>query len=207
MDDSPPSLSNLPPDDDTPYAWLDEWLCEYVDGTMDPALEAVFEEYLRANPELNAHVERLKETRALLCACGRQSSAECPSATQAEVCSMVEGKMLRANAPLSQFVQERPALLAGLTSSVVALLLGLFTGALLFAPDRSTQPIASEPTVQLSSPGKGASVDRAPVDRAPITTPRRSSSFVSPSPAASLPTRMDTLAASPAPTLIPVDRP
>mgnify|MGYP006427687207 CR=1 FL=1 len=200
MDDSSPSLSNLPPSDDTPYAWLDEWLCEYVDGTMDPALEAVFEEYLRANPELSAHVERLKETRELLCACGRQSSAECPSDTQAEVCGLVEGKMLRANASLSQFVQERPALIAGLTSSVVALLLGLFTGALLFTPDRTAPSLTSDaPTVQTSPR----------VDRAPVATPRRSSpSAMSPSAmspgAAPLSDRTDTLAA---PLLLPVDQP
>ncbi|WP_176521845.1 hypothetical protein [Longimonas halophila] len=26
-----------PGDGDPPYGWIDEWLCEYVDGTMDPA--------------------------------------------------------------------------------------------------------------------------------------------------------------------------
>jgi len=45
------------------YEWLDEWLCEYVDGTMDPSVEAVFEQYVEANPELQAHIERLRQTR------------------------------------------------------------------------------------------------------------------------------------------------
>ena len=55
--------------DDCSYAWISEWLCEYVDGTMDPSMQAVFEEYMEANPELAAHVERLCRTRALLAEC------------------------------------------------------------------------------------------------------------------------------------------
>jgi anti-sigma factor RsiW len=52
-------------------AWedLDEYLCEYVDGTMDRCVRAAFEEYLAANPGARAHVEALKRTRMLLGAC------------------------------------------------------------------------------------------------------------------------------------------
>jgi len=57
-------------DEGPPYRWIDEWLCEYVDGTMDPSVEAVFEQYVEANPELKAHIERLRQTRELLCQCG-----------------------------------------------------------------------------------------------------------------------------------------
>jgi len=58
------------PDDGTEptYEWIDEWLCEHVDGTMDPSLEPVFEKYVEANPELKAHVERLRKTREVLVA-------------------------------------------------------------------------------------------------------------------------------------------
>jgi len=62
--DDPDSENGAPP-----YRWLDEWLCEYVDGTMDPSLESVFEQYVEANPELQAHVQRLQKTRELLCNC------------------------------------------------------------------------------------------------------------------------------------------
>jgi anti-sigma factor RsiW len=48
------------------YKRIDEWLCEYVDGTTDPSLEPVFEKYVEANPELKAHVERLRKTREVL---------------------------------------------------------------------------------------------------------------------------------------------
>jgi ferric-dicitrate binding protein FerR (iron transport regulator) len=54
---------------DGSYEWIGEWLCEYVDGTMDPSMQAVFEEYIEANPELAAHIERLCRTRSLLGSC------------------------------------------------------------------------------------------------------------------------------------------
>jgi anti-sigma factor RsiW len=68
---------------DCPYAWISEWLCEYVDGTMDPSMEAVFEEYMEANPELAEHVKRLCHTRTLLseCDCDR----EAPDQTKARL--------------------------------------------------------------------------------------------------------------------------
>jgi len=52
---------------------LDEFLCEYVDGTMDPVVREVFEEYVRDNPDLAEHVKCLCEAREALihssCAC------------------------------------------------------------------------------------------------------------------------------------------
>ncbi len=45
---------------------LDEFLCEYVDGTMDPVVRKVFEEYVRENPELAEHVQCLCEAREAL---------------------------------------------------------------------------------------------------------------------------------------------
>ena len=63
--------------DDGSYEWIGEWLCEYVDGTMDPSMQAVFEEYMEANPELADHVERLCRTRLLLSECEcREEAAE-----------------------------------------------------------------------------------------------------------------------------------
>ncbi len=48
------------------FGGMDELLCEYVDGTMDPGVRQVFEEYMQDNPELAEHVENLRETRDLL---------------------------------------------------------------------------------------------------------------------------------------------
>lgn len=52
---------------------LDEFLCEYVDGTMDPVVREVFEEYVRDNPDLAEHVQCLCDARDALvhsaCSC------------------------------------------------------------------------------------------------------------------------------------------
>ncbi len=64
--------------DDAHYPWLSEFLCEYVDGTMEPGARAMFEECVRGNPELLKHVERLCATREMLCAYGcRDLPAPC----------------------------------------------------------------------------------------------------------------------------------
>lgn len=49
---------------------LDEFLCEYVDGTMDSAVREAFEEFLEANPSLADHVRCLCRTRNMLCSYG-----------------------------------------------------------------------------------------------------------------------------------------
>lgn len=154
--------------DDAPYEWLDEWLCEYVDGTMDPALEIVFEEYVEANPELKAHVEKLRETRNLLCRCGLPKSTS--REAQARVCGRVECEMLRSQAPLSALLTEHPVAAVSVASSVVALVIGLFAGALLFGPPAST---AASDAVERSAPRPVPTVT-APafrVDRRPQSQP------------------------------------
>ena len=57
---------NSSPTEDHP-SLEDELLCEYVDGTMDPVVREVFDEYLLANPDVRDHVECLRSTRMLLC--------------------------------------------------------------------------------------------------------------------------------------------
>lgn len=51
---------------------LDEFVCEYVDGTMEPSVREAFEEYLEANPDVAAHVDELIETTSILKACADQ---------------------------------------------------------------------------------------------------------------------------------------
>ena len=46
---------------------LDEFLAEYVDGSMDPTVRAVFEELMRVNPEVAERVCYLKHVRSELC--------------------------------------------------------------------------------------------------------------------------------------------
>jgi len=55
---------------------LDEFLCEYVDGTMDPCVRQAFEEYLDANPTLADHARCLCNTRSMLCSYGGRHPSE-----------------------------------------------------------------------------------------------------------------------------------
>ncbi|MBO6574127.1 MAG: hypothetical protein JJ896_01825 [Rhodothermales bacterium] len=55
---------------------LDEFLCEYVDGAMDPVVLKAFEEYLRANPQVAAHAQCLCQAKRLL-----SQSVACPHGT------------------------------------------------------------------------------------------------------------------------------
>jgi anti-sigma factor RsiW len=160
MDSETPFAGHGPgPGDDAPYEWLDEWLCEYVDGTMDPSLEAVFEQYVEANPELKAHVERLQETRDLLCECGL--SREVPTDVEAEICTEVECDMLQSSAPLSEFVRDHSMAALGVVSSVaVALVVGFLVGATMV----ETEPAGSSPSV--ATPAANA-----PLERVQATSP------------------------------------
>ena len=45
---------------------LDEFLCEYVDGTIDPVVRTALEEYMCMNPRLADHVRELQQTREML---------------------------------------------------------------------------------------------------------------------------------------------
>jgi anti-sigma factor RsiW len=56
---------NVPPE-------LDEYICDYVDGTMESSVRDAFEEYLEANPEVAAHVQSLIQTTSILNACADQ---------------------------------------------------------------------------------------------------------------------------------------
>ena len=62
---------------DDQYPWLGEFLCEYVDGTMDPAVHAAFEECLRGDAHLADHVGRLVQARRALCRYGCRVQAPC----------------------------------------------------------------------------------------------------------------------------------
>lgn len=128
--------------DDVPYKWLDEWLCEYVDGTMDPSLEAVFEQYVEANPKLRAHVQRLKQTRELLCECSLSAGAT--EDLESEICTEVECDLMASSAPLSDAVRARPLAAAGILSSVaIALVIGFLVGATVVGSQGSGTPISS----------------------------------------------------------------
>ena len=162
MNTDPPFEGDVPPDGEEPsYEWLDEWLCEYVDGTMDPSLEAVFEQYVEANPELKAHVERLQETRDLLCSCGLPEKSA-PD-VEDEVCEEVQSDLLRSSSSVSESARNRPIAAFGVVSSVAAaLVIGFLVGAMAVQPssplsetpaaDRATQVESGAPFVRRTQP-------------------------------------------------------
>lgn len=144
MNSETPFEGDLPDDgDDAPYEWLDEWLCEYVDGTMDPSLEAVFEQYVQANPELKAHVERLQQTRDLLCECGLPNEA--PSDVEEKICAEVECEMMHSSDSVSDSLLQWPVVTLGMVSSVsIALVVGFLVGATVVNPTSSPFSTSSE---------------------------------------------------------------
>jgi len=152
------------PDDGAPsYEWLDEWLCEYVDGTMDPSVEAVFEQYVEANPELKAHVERLRQTRELLCGCDAPDDPLTRS--RAEVPEDPEGGVLQSAPTLSEHGRERPALALGIVSSIaVALVVGFLAGSVLVDP-ATFSPAPTISAVEERTPSQETVREEAPPRR------------------------------------------
>ncbi len=65
----------MPAQPDACYPWLTDFLCDYVDGTMEPQARAMFEECLESNPELQAHVATLTQARSTLGRYGRHVEA------------------------------------------------------------------------------------------------------------------------------------
>lgn len=133
--------------EEAPYEWLDEWLCEYVDGTMDPSLEAVFEQYVEANPKLKAHIQRLKKTRELLCEC----SPPPPSSTDDVPPPLPERDSRSSPVSPQSNLRDRPFVVLSMVSSVTAaLVIGFLVGATMTEPDR---PSASSSPVESTTPG------------------------------------------------------
>lgn len=105
---------------------LDELLCEYVDGTMDPTVQTVFEEYLEANPDLAAHVRCLCDTRKMLC---RVGACHCASVSlQAQLRIKLANELVR-KSRTSAAVWSRLGNAALLTSTVgLFLIVGMMAG-------------------------------------------------------------------------------
>lgn len=184
MNTEPPFEGDVPDDgEDFPYEWLDEWLCEYVDGTMDPSLEAVFEQYVQANPELKAHVARLRETRELLCNCGLPKD---PSTDlESEVCRDLVDEACP-SAPRESDRRERPPVVTvGLVSSVtVALVIGFLVGATVVGPSAplsaTLSPTGSEPAVNETPASFSFEGTTAPLEEAIVRPLRTTNPFSAP---------------------------
>lgn len=105
----------------------DEFLCEYVDGTMDPSVRAAFEEYLTANPGLAEHVQCLRHTRMLLCHYGCRRQA--PEGLQARLRVQLSCEMMRGQMPQYDVAAEKLRSFAAFTSAMaVMLIVGMMAG-------------------------------------------------------------------------------
>lgn len=128
-------------DGDCSYSWLDELLCEYVDGTMDRAVRQAFEEYLRTDPVLAEQVERLRCTRTLLCRHGCQVHA--PQGLQARVRRRLAWEMMRPQPPYFPQVAARLGAFVAVGSVAAAVVMvSLLVGAVLLA--EKPAPVADQ---------------------------------------------------------------
>lgn len=98
---------------------LDEFLAEYVDGSMDPTVRAVFEELMRVNPEVAERVCYLKHVRSELCQLNCQCSA--PAGFEHRLRRQLAYEMMREQPPVAPDVTE-PLSLAAVLASLVLLL-------------------------------------------------------------------------------------
>jgi anti-sigma factor RsiW len=121
-----------------PHPEMDELLCEYVDGTMDPSVRCVFEEYLRSDPNLAAHVERLGRTRRLLCKYG--CSMQAPDNFQKRLHAELTTEMMAGLAPLFEQTSDRLRHITMATSVLVVATLF----AVLVLPDTGYDPLVAE---------------------------------------------------------------
>jgi len=105
-------------------------LCEYVDGTMDPDVREVFEEYLEANPRMAYRAERLEQARHLLCQ--HRCQVDAPCAVTARVQRRLACRIMQDRAPVARQARRHLGTVVTGTSAVVMLvLLGMVAGALL----------------------------------------------------------------------------
>jgi len=128
--------------DESSWQDLDEFLCEYVDGSMDPVVREVFEEYVLQNPDLAKHVECLCEAKRLL------SRAHCPCQLNADFVQRLRQRLSVEAASRRETVlpgvYSGLAHLTALTSALlVVTMLGMMVGALLADPEPERQSTRS----------------------------------------------------------------
>lgn len=131
---------------DCSYSWFDELLCEYVDGTMDPAVRRVFEEYLHTDPVLLQQVERLRDTRKLLCRHGCHTQGT--RGLQARVRRRLAREMMCSQPPFFPQVTSQLGFFVAVGSVMAAMVMvGLLVGAVLLA-EKDPAIAVQHPTIE-----------------------------------------------------------
>lgn len=124
------------PDPEEELSDLDEYVTEYVDGTMDPAVREAFEEYLEANPRLLEYVCCLSDVRCAL----RDLNCSCraPSGVQARLRRRISGKMVADEESSGLRGVRRLGILTAAATTVVLLSVGTIW--IVESPDEGTSP-------------------------------------------------------------------
>ena len=150
---------------DDAYPWLDEFLCEYADGTMDPSVRKAFDEYLLANPYLAEHAEQLRCTHLLLCHHGCRLRA--PEGLEARVRQRLSGEMMQSQrGPFAAATASLGRLT--LLTSVAALMLvaGMLAGPVLIPSATHAGPAQVGPRYEQPSPYRTVRVPIRPTEHA-----------------------------------------
>ena len=129
------------PESDDRFANLNEFICDYVDGTMDRAARDAFKEYLRGNPELAAHVQALIEARQVL----RRCRCRAPRGFQSQLRRELAREELAPRPPLAAGLVPRLGKAVAVSSGLALLLLvGMWVGGSAVAPSDAERPILTE---------------------------------------------------------------
>ena len=165
------------------FADLDEWLCEYVDGTIDPVVCKALEEYMEHNHRLASHVERLRETRHLLCKYG--CSYQAPSGLQPRLRRRLASEIIQEAQPLLGN-SLTPLMTVATLTSLFAILLILAASTETFSPRTFVTTAQSAISSTTTTPATASSIPRLlPYRRATplvhLTTSKHFARFAEPS--------------------------
>lgn len=149
-------------DGDHEFSDLDEWLCEYVDGTIDPVVREALEEYMQINPALACHVERLLETRHLLCRYGCRHQA--PKGLQPRLRQRVTSEYVQSTQPLFSSLNMPLVTIATLCSVMAVMLIVV-----------STQPFEPADPAYIPSATQGNAASGLYLSPLPLVTSPQSS--------------------------------
>lgn len=103
---------------------LDEFLVEYVDGTMDPVVREAFEEFLRVYPEVRYQIECLTNIRTELCKLGDDCRCQAPPGFQERLRRQLAGEMSGIGT-LEQLTPQLNLIALAFSITILALSVGL----------------------------------------------------------------------------------
>ena len=120
---------------------MDELLCEYVDGTMDPTVQDVFEECICADPVLAERVHELRGTRSLLNRYGHKLRHV---QQDDSLCSEQRSKKEEGGAPSSNPPLRRVKMSTLAAAVATSLVVGILAGKAMFGAASQKQDIVQE---------------------------------------------------------------